>query len=149
MSIVGPVFAAAGYMWTGKLDEHKMAGPTAKWAIPDLEQIFEVIWVLIAALITYWLLLNGPSVEDSDMTGVNSLANSLRNFRREEGTVPTDLTPTSTTWFMIGAILCTPFFFSFGSMIGRELLSRATKRNGEDRDGLDTVTLDNLEGLED
>ena len=80
--------------------------------------------MLGAGLITYWLLLNGPSIEAVEVRQVNQLATSLREFRLEAGEPVTNLVPSRLTWFVIGAVLSGPFWFSFGSMIGRELYGR-------------------------
>ena len=124
LSIGGPFLAVTGYLWSMWLDDRDQLGPAAKWSIPDAEQIFEVLSVLGAGLITYWLLLNGPSIEAVEVRQVNQLAASLREFRLEAGEPVTNLVPSRLTWFVIGAILSGPFWFSFGSMIGRELYGR-------------------------
>ncbi len=128
-ALFGPIIIAAGMTWTDELAKRDKAGPHSKWAVPDFEQILEGVAVLGAGLLTYWLLQNGPST-DGELTGLNALANDIRNFRREDGTPVSNLVPNGTTWFVIGVILSGPFFFSFGSMLGREILSRADRRSG-------------------
>ena len=128
--LTGPLVAAAGMTWSDELGKRGLAGPRAKFAVPDFEQILEGLAVLFAGLITYWLLLNGPSENGGELTGLNALANDFRNFRREDGTPATNLVPTGFTWFVIGAILSAPFWMSFGSMAGRELIARAERRSG-------------------
>lgn len=129
-ALTGPFLAVAGMIWSDELSTRGLGGPTAKLAVPDFEQIFEGLAVLFAGLITYWLLLNGPSTDGAELTGLNGLANDLRNFRREDGTSATNLVPTGFTWFIIGIILSAPFWFSFGSMAGRELLAREDRQSG-------------------
>ncbi len=124
LSLIGPFFAAAGFEWARLLENRNMLDPRAKWAVPDAEQILEGLAVLLAGLFTYWLILNGPANEGVDVRQVSAWANDLRNFRLEEGLPETNLVPARTTWFVIGAALAVPFFFSFGSMLGREVFGR-------------------------
>lgn len=131
VTLTGPFIAAAGMTWSDELGKRGLAGPRAKFAVPDFEQILEGLAVLFAGLITYWLLLNGPSDGGTELTGLNGLANDFRNFRREDGTPATNLAPTGFTWFVIGFILSAPFWFSFGSMVGRELIARDERRSGQ------------------
>lgn len=126
--VVGTFIGTAGFRWSAMLERRGSLDPAAKWAIPDAEQIIEVATVIGAGLASYWLLLNGPSIEADDVRQVNQWANDLRNFRREENTAPTDLVPTSFTWFVVGGVLSLPFAFSFGSMIGREFFGRRRRK---------------------
>lgn len=125
--LIGPFIGALGLMFTGYLDSKGLAGQRAKWPIPDLDQILEVAAVLFAGLITYWLIVNGPST-DPDPDGLNALANDIKNFRREDGTAPVDDVPANLTWFMIGVVLSAPFWFSLGSTTGREIVGRRRKK---------------------
>lgn len=141
-TFTGPFFAAAGVSWSDELGKRGLVGPRAKFTVPDFEQIFEGLAVLLAGLVSYWLLLNGPSHNPGELTGLNSLANDLRNFRREDGTSITNLAPTGFTWFVIGIILSAPFWFSFGSMAGRELIMRDQRQSGApERGSIDEIGL--------
>ena len=128
LSLIVPFLAALGFEWSRMLERRNMLDPTTKWAVPDAEQIFEGLAVLIAGLFTYWLVLNGPASEGVEVRQVNAWANDLRNFRLEDGEPSTTLVPARTTWFVIGAALAVPFFFSFGSMIGREVFGRQRRK---------------------
>ncbi len=136
VAIASAFVGTAGYRWSARLERRGRLDPTTKWAVPDAQEIVEVLFVILAALATYWLVLNGPSIERLEVRQVNQWANDLRNFRLEENTVATDLVPTSRTWFVVGAILATPFAFSFGAMIGREFFGwrrrKAAPDAGED-----------------
>ena len=128
VAAVGPIIAALGFLWSDVLLQRNRLGPTAKWAVPDFEQILEVLAVLLAGLASYWLILNGPSIEAVDVRQVNQWANDLRNFRADEFTPDSGLVPAALTWIVIGAILSGPFWFSFGSMIGRETVGRKSRK---------------------
>ncbi len=128
LAFIGPLVAAAGFTWSSMLHQRGRLVPTAKWAVPDFEQIFEVLGVLAAGLASYWLILNGPSIEAVEVRQVNQWANDLRNFRAEEGTPTTDLVPSTVTWFVIGAVLSAPFWLSFGAMLGRETIGRRNRK---------------------
>lgn len=125
--IVGSFIIAGGFLWSARLEARGNLDPLANWTIPDAQQIVEVVFVIGAGLATYWLALNGPSIEGEDVRQVNQWANDLRNFRSESAAT-TNLVPARLTWFIIGGALATPFAFSFGTMVGREFYGRRRRK---------------------
>ncbi len=128
VALFGSFIATAGFRWSSMLERRGSLDPSAKWAVPDAEQILEVLSVIGAGLVTYWLVLNGPSIESVEVRQVNQWANDLRNFRLEENTASTVLVPSRRTWFLIGGVLSLPFAFSFGAMVGREFFGRRRRK---------------------
>lgn len=133
VTMIGPFVALVGFFWSRRLHYQSRLGPFSKRAIPDGEEILEVFAVLAAALISYWLLLNGPSIEAVDIDKPNTWAQNLREYR-----APDELTaeqrqslkevPTRFTWFVIGLLGSAPFMFSLGSMLGREWYGRKRRQ---------------------
>ena len=100
-------------------------------AIPDGEQILEVLSVLAAGLFTYWFIRNGPVIEPArplDIGRPNTWALDIRNFRLEDGERALTEVPTTRSWFLMGAVLGAPFAISFGSMLGREFYGWRRRR---------------------
>jgi len=129
VTLIGPFVALAGFFWARRLHQSGRLGPFSYRAIPDGEQILEVLAVLAAGLITYWLVLNGPSVEFVDIGRPNTWVERLREFRAPETLTQADRqklaeVPSRRTWFLIGIILGGPMMFSFGNMLGREWYGR-------------------------
>lgn len=150
VAFFGPFLAVAGFRWSEMLERRGRLAPEAKWQIPDAEQILEIVTVILAGLLTYWLVLNGPSTELVEGGRLNGWANDVRNFRREEGTPETELVPSRLTWFIIGGLLSVPFLFSFGSMIGREWFGRRRRKGHslDDEDDFDSTDDDEGEIFE-
>lgn len=128
VAVLGTFIGTAGFRWSSMLERRGSLDPLAKWPVPDAEQILEILSVIGAGVATYWLLLNGPSIESVDVRQVNEWANDVRNFRLEENTASTNLVPSRQTWFLIGGVLSLPFAFSFGAMVGREFFGRRRRK---------------------
>lgn len=136
VTILGPFIAVVGFMWSRRLHHNDRLGPFSYRAIPDVEQILEVLFVIGAMLASYWLMLNGPSIEyvepSRDLTLAdrpNQLAQWLREFRAPdvltaEAREKLEQVPSRRTWFLIGTILGGPFAYSLGTMLGREWYGR-------------------------
>ncbi len=152
VTFVGPFIAVAGFFWARRLHQSGRLGPFSHRAIPDGEQIVEVLSVLAAGLITYWLVLNGPSIEFVDIGRPNTWVERLREFR-----APEDLTqaerqklsevPSRRTWFLIGIVLGGPFMFSLGNLLGREWYGRK-RRRAEQPSESQTLNLDDHDVIE-
>ena len=137
---IGPFIALLGFTWSRRQHHNGSLGPFANRSIQDGEEIFEVFLVLAAGLFTYWYIRNGPSIEAIDIGAPNTWAQSVIDFRREDGVAATNLVPTGGAWFLIGAVLVSPFAISFGTFLGREWYGRK-RRAGQlaesDDDDLD------------
>ena len=127
-TVIGPFIAVLGFMFTRRLHYRDRLGPFSHRAIPDSEQILEVLGVLGAGALTYWVLHNGPMTDAVDIGSLSSLAADILG----ENDVPSPFVPSRRTWFAIGAILGAPFAFSLGSMLGREWYGRK-RRQAEGR----------------
>jgi len=131
-ALIGPFIAALGAAWTRRLHQRDRLGPFSFRAIPDGEQIIEVLAVLAAGLATFWLLRNGPMIDAIEVGRPNSWILDAREIS-DEFTSNT-LVPNRTNWFMMGAVLGAPFAFSLGSMIAREWYGRRRRRTELDED---------------
>ena len=125
VALLGPFIALGGFFWARYLHQTERLGPFNHRAIPDGEEIVEVLWVLGAALVSYWLILNGPSIEPVRVGGVNEWAARLREFRLADEATRDQVAnamrvPSRFSWFLVGVVLGSPFMFSLGSMLGRE-----------------------------
>ena len=129
VAVFAPIVAVAGFAWTRHLHLADRLGPFSYRRIPDGEEILEGLAVLLAGLVSWWLLRNGPRIVAIDVGFPN---NQLlgRLGRRPLGQ---PYVPTRFTWFFVGALLSAPFAFSMGSMIGREWYGR-NRRRSFDRD---------------
>lgn len=133
-ALTGPFVAVLGAAWTSRLHQRDRLGPFSYRAIPDSEQILEVLAVLAAGLASYWLIRNGPMIEavivdevDKKLPGrPNSWILDARELRDEFTT--NTLVPNRRNWFTIGAVLGAPFSFSLGSMLAREWYGRLRRR---------------------
>ncbi len=137
---IGPFIAVLGFMWSRRLHHQDRLGPFSYRAIPDVEQILEVLGVLAAAGATYWLMLNGPSIGLVSTTGDQAIewlptraAEWLREFRAPdvmdaEAREKLTRVPSRRTWFFSGLLLGAPFMFSLGSMLGREWYGRKRRK---------------------
>ena len=124
ITLLSPFIALLGFSWTRRLHHRGQLGPFAYRAIPDGEQILEVVTVLVAGLTTYWLVRNGPSIPAVDVGRPNTWVLELREWTTDDGATVSTLVPNRRTWFTVGAILSAPFAFSFGSMLAREWYGR-------------------------
>ena len=130
-SVTGPFLAALGIAWSRRLHYKGQLGPFVHKAIPDGEQILEVLSVLAAGLFTYWFIRNGPSIEPArpfELGHPNSWALDIRNFRLEDGARAVTTVPSRRSWFLIGIVLSAPFAISFGTMMGREFYGRRRRQ---------------------
>jgi hypothetical protein len=139
VSLIGPFIALGGFFWSRYLHGKNRLGPFSSRAVPDSEQILEVVGVLVAGLLAYWLALNGPSIEFVDIGKPNTWVESLREFRAPDVLTPDDRAkldevPSRKTWFLIGIIMGAPFMFSLGSMLGREWYGRKRRNAQRDED---------------
>lgn len=125
MTLLGPFVALLGFAWSRRLHLRERLGPFSHRAIPDGEQILEVVAVLAAGLVTYWLIDNGGSIEAIDVGRPNSWLLEGRELTSDQP--PDDSVPNRSTWFLIGVVLSAPFTFSLGSMLGREWYGRARR----------------------
>ena len=131
MAITGPFIALLGAAWSRRLHNNGRLGPFSYRAIPDSEQIVEVLTVLLAGLFTYWFVRNGPSIELArpvDIGAPNTWALDIRNVRRPAGTPEVNSVPSRLSWFIIGSVLFAPFAGSFGAMLGREFYGRRRRK---------------------
>lgn len=139
VALPGALVALAGFAWSRHLHRRDRLGPFSRRAIPDGEQILEVISVLAAGWFSWWLIRNGGSIEAADIDELarpNSWLIEARDIRSDE---PIDrFIPDRSTWFLVGAVLAAPFAFSLGSMIGREWYGRI-RRSAQDADSRDVV----------
>ncbi len=146
ITVLGPFVALMGFLWTRRLHDRDRLGPFARWAIPDGEEIFEVLSVLAAGLATYWLVRNGPSIEAVDVGRPNSWVLELREWTVDDGVTASPLVPSRATWFAVGAILSAPFALSLGSMLGREWYGRQRRIEQDaadaNKDMIDLTELD-------
>jgi hypothetical protein len=124
VTIVSPFIAVLGFMFARRLHYRDRLGPFSHRAIPDSEQILEVLSVLGAGALSYWVLRNGPTIEAVDIGRINVLAADILG----ENDVPSLLVPDGRSWFAVGAILSAPFAFSLGSMLGREWYGRKRRK---------------------
>lgn len=137
-TIVGPLVTLLGAAWSRRLHYKNKLGPFSYRAIPDGEQILETLAVLCAGLFTYWFVRNGPSIDPArplDIGIPNTWALDVRNLRLAAGASAVTSVPTRLTWFVIGAVLSTPFAASFGTMVGREFYGwrrRKAQREADD-----------------
>lgn len=151
VTLTGPFIAALGVAWSRRHHNNARLGPFAYRAVPDGEQIFEILAVLGAGLFTYWFVRNGPSIEPAeplDIGRVNGWALDIRNLRLEDGAAEVTSVPSRLAWFIIGTALGAPFAMSFGTMAGREFYGfrrRRAQRNADDsvelEDDADVVDL--------
>jgi len=81
VTAIGPFVALAGFFWSRRLHQEGRLGPFSSRAIPDGEQIVEVLMVLGAMAVSYWLMLNGPAIESVEIGRPNTWAEWLREFR--------------------------------------------------------------------
>jgi len=126
-TLTGPWLALVGAAWSRHLHNSDRLGPFSARAIPDGEQIVEVIAVLLAGLFSYWLVRSGPSIEPAlphDLGRANRWALDVRNLRLDDGEAAVTSVPARRTWFILGAVLFAPFAASLGSMLGREFYGR-------------------------
>ena len=133
LTLLGPFIAVAGFHWSRRLHTRGRLGPFSERAIPDGEQIFEVALFVGAIAATYWLLLNGPSIELVDIERPNTWAEWFREFRAPDELTAEDRqrldeVPSRRTWFAIGALLGAPAWMSFGTMAGREWYGRKRRK---------------------
>ncbi len=141
--LTGPFIAVLGVAWTRRLHHHDRLGPFVPRVVPDGEQIFEVLAVLAAGLVSFWLLRNGPMIEAVRVGRPNSWILDAREATDEFTT--NALVPNRTNWFMIGTVLGAPFSFSLGSMIAREWYGRIRRRaqvNDSNNVDIDLTTID-------
>lgn len=131
--LTGPFVALLGVLWSRWLHQNDLLGPFSSQAIPDGEQIAEVMAVLGAGFASYWIATRGPTIEAVQVRAPNSWVSGRLD---ESGR---DFVPTRTAWFLIGAVLFAPFAFSFGSMAGREWYGRIRRRS------FDAATVDSDE----
>jgi len=131
IATTGPFLAVLGVAWSRHLFTSNKLGPFSYRAIPDGEQIIEVVTVLLAGLFTYWFVRNGPSIElarPTDIGAPNTWALDIRNARLEEGAAELNSVPSRLNWFIIGVVLGAPFATSFGTMLGREFYGRRNRK---------------------
>ena len=131
MAITGPFIALLGAAWSRRLHNNGRLGPFSYRAIPDSEQIVEVLTVLLAGLFTYWFIRNGPSIEPArplDIGAPNTWALDIRNVRQPDGTAEITSVPSRLNWFIVGTVLFAPFAGSFGAMAGREFFGRRRRK---------------------
>ena len=121
--LTGPLVALLGVLWSRWLQQNDRLGPFSSQAVPDGEQIAEVLAVLGAGFASYWIATRGPTIEAVQVRAPNSWVSGRLD---ESGK---DFVPTRTAWFLIGAVLFAPFAFSFGSMAGREWYGRIRRRS--------------------
>ncbi len=137
VTITGPFIALLGAAWSRRLHNNGRLGPFSYRAIPDGEQILEVLTVLLAGLFTYWFVRNGPSIEPArplDIGAPNTWALDIRNVRQPDGTPEITDVPSGLSWFIIGAVLFAPFAGSFGAMLGREFYGRRRRKAQREAD---------------
>lgn len=146
IALTGPFVALLGIAWTRRLHQRDRLGPFAPRAIPDGEQIAEVLAVLAAGLVSYWLLRNGPMIEAVRVGRPNTWILNAREWTDEFST--NTMVPNRTNWFMIGTVLGAPFSFSLGSMVAREWYGRRRRQAQIERDNasrevdIDLTTID-------
>lgn len=144
-AISSPFIAALGAAWTRRLHQRDRLGPFSLRAIPDAEQIIEVLAVLAAGLGSFWLLRNGPMIDAVSVDDVGPPNNWILDARELSDEFDTNtLVPNRTNWFMIGAVLGAPFAFSLGSMIAREWYGRLRRRTQLDEDDRDDEVIIDL-----
>jgi hypothetical protein len=124
VTIVGPFIVVLGFLFARRLHYRDRLGPFSHRAIPDGEQILEVLGIIASGALAYWVLRNGPTIEAIDDGGLNRVAADILG----EDDVPSSLVPDRRSWFAIGAILGAPFAFSLGSMFGREWYGRKRRK---------------------
>ncbi|MFT7473620.1 MAG: hypothetical protein ACI81L_000535 [Verrucomicrobiales bacterium] len=127
VTIIGPFIAVLGFSFARRLHYRDRLGPFSHRAIPDGEQILEVLGIVASGALAYWVLRNGPTIEAIDDGGLNRVAADILG----EDDVPSSLVPNRQSWFAIGAILSAPFAFSLGSMFGREWYGRKRRKTQE------------------
>ena len=150
VTILGPFIALAGFFWSRRLHLKQQLGPFSSRAIPDSEQIGEVLMVAAAALASYWLMLNGPSIEPVTIGQPNTFVETLREFRAPEQLTAEDRVklnevPSRRTWFLIGTLLGTPFTFSLGTLLGREWYGRKRRKAQKVEDETPVIDLNAIE----
>jgi len=140
VTLLGPFIVLLGFVWSRRQHKKGRLGPFANRTIQDGEEIFEVFLVLAAGIFTYWYIRNGPSIEAVDIGAPNTWAQSIKDFRREDGVPATDLVPTGRAWFIIGTALVSPFALAFGTLLGREFygIFRRRDQRTEDREAAET-----------
>lgn len=143
VTLASPFIAALGFAWSRHLHRRGRLGPFEQRWLPDGEEIFEILAVLAAGLITYWLLRNGPSIEAVSVGRPNTWLIEAREWRDDQSS--TDLVPARRTWFAVGVALSAPFAFSFGSMTGREWYGRMRRRAQRAEDNDEVIDLTELE----
>ena len=116
MTFIGAWFVFAGALWTQRAERRGYRGPHGRRLIPDSEEIIEVLWVLAAAYLSYRILKGGPSIEAIDVRRPNTWLLDSRGF----GDNGEPLVPSRRAWFFAGALLSSPFAFSFGGALARE-----------------------------
>ena len=125
-AVAAPACVWAGLAWTRRLHRRNDLGPFAHRAIPDVEEIAEILMVVIAIGISYLLIRNGPAVPIVEATWPNSW---LTERLGREGRYW--LVPSRSTWFLVGSLMAAPLAFSFGTAIGREWFGRRPGRSAE------------------
>lgn len=147
VAMTAPLVALLGVAWTRRLHLQQRLGPFEDRAIPDGEEIFEVVVVLLAGLATFWLTRNGPMIEavPGKVGRPNTWVLNAAEWTSDE--TPTNLVPSRANWFLIGAILGAPFAFSFGSMLARERYRRLRRRTQEAADNEEVIDLNALDKL--
>lgn len=130
-AVAAPPLVWAGVVWTRRLDTRDDLGPFARRAVPDIEEMAEVVWFLVAVVLSYLLIRRGPTIPIVDSSWPNSW---LEGRLGTEG--GHDLVPSRLSWFMVGALLAMPAGFSAGTAAGREWFGRRgafSAEPGEDR----------------
>lgn len=143
--LASPFIAALGVAWTRHLHHRGKLGPFEQRWVPDGEEIVEILTVLAAGLVTYWLVRNGPSIEAVKVGRPNTWVLEVAEWTSDES--PTNLVPARRTWFAIGVVLTAPLAFSFGSMIGREWYGRLRRRRQDAEDNEEIIDLTDLDKM--
>lgn len=133
ITAAGPFIALGGFHWSRSLHTRERLGPFSQRFLPDGGQILEILSFVAALAATYWLTLNGPSIEPVDVEVPNSWAQWLREFRAPDvldadARQKLDEVPSRRTWFAIGLLLGAPFTMSFGATLGREWYGRKRRK---------------------
>ena len=115
MTLMFPVAALAGGAWTSRLHSQNRLGPFSARRIPDIEEMAEVLSVLAAFAVAYFVVRSGPKMPMLDAQWPNSWLDG--HLGERDGTA---LVPTRTSWFLVGLLTSAPFGFAFGTAAGRE-----------------------------
>lgn len=125
-AMVTPTAVWSGVAWARRLHRNADLGPFAHRAIPDIEEIAEIAMVLVAIGVSYLVIRNGPSTPMLESSWPNSW---LEDRLGRDGRHP--LVPARGTWFVVGALLAVPVFFSAGTALGREWFGRRPSPSAE------------------